>query len=153
MNPITPLNLPQTELRITKKGEQLYVNCIIRKKSVILSPEEWVRQHLIALFTNQLKYPKGLISVEKTIKYGELDKRWDAAVFKTDQSCFLLLECKAPNIKITKAALEQSLVYYKQLQSDYLVLSNGLEHLIMKKNTSSNQLEKLDYFPEYISSE
>ena len=150
MNPIIPLNLPQTKLRITKKDEQLYVSCIIRKKSVVLTPEEWVRQHLIAYFTGKLDYPRGLISVEKQIKYGELDKRWDVAVFKTDQSCFLLLECKAPNIKITKAVLEQSLIYYRELQSAYLVLSNGIEHVIMKKNKSSNEFEKIEFFPPYI---
>ena len=150
MNPIIPLNLPQTKLRITKKDEQHYVSCIIRKKSVVLSPEEWVRQHLIAYFTEKLDYPRGLISVEKQIKYGELDKRWDLAVFKTDQSCFLLSECKAPNIKITKAVLEQSLIYYRELQSEYLALSNGIDHVIMKKNKSSNELEKIEFFPPYI---
>ncbi|RCL73117.1 MAG: restriction endonuclease subunit R [Flavobacteriales bacterium] len=150
MNPITPLNLPQTKLHITKKDEQLYVSCIIRKKSVVLSPEEWVRQHLIAYFTEKLDYPRGLIGVEKQIKYGELDKRWDVAVFKTDQSCFMLLECKAPNINITKAVLEQSLIYYKELQSEYLALSNGIEHFIMKKNRNSNEFEKIDFFPPYV---
>ena len=150
MNPIIPLNLPQTKLRITKKDEQLYVSCIIRKKSVVLTPEEWVRQHLMAYFTDKLDYPRGLISVEKQIKYGELDKRWDVAVFKTDQSCFLLLECKAPNIKITKVVLEQSLIYYRELQSEYLALSNGIDHFIMKKNKSSNEFEKIEFFPPYI---
>ena len=150
MNPIIPLNLPQTKLRITKKDEQLYVSCIIRKKSVVLSPEEWVRQHLIGYFTDKLDYPRGLISVEKQIKYGELDKRWDLAVFKTDQNCFLLLECKAPNIKITKAVLEQSLIYYRELQSEYLALSNGIHHVILKKNKHSNELEKIEFFPPYI---
>lgn len=149
MNPIIPLNLPQTKLRITKKDEQLYVSCMIRKKSVVLSPEEWVRQHLIGLFSEKLDYPRGLISVEKQIKYGELDKRWDVAIFKTDQSCFLLLECKAPNIKITKAVLEQSLIYYRELQSEYLALSNGIDHIILKKNKSSNELEKIEFFPRY----
>jgi hypothetical protein len=150
MNPIIPLNLPQTDLRIAKKDEQHYVSCIIRKKSVVLTPEEWVRQHLIAYFTDKLDYPRGLISVEKQIKYGELDKRWDVAVFKTDQSCFLLLECKAPNIKITKAVLEQSLIYYRELQSEYLALSNGIDHIILKKNKSSNEFEKRDFFPPYV---
>ena len=118
-----------------------------------MSPEEWVRQHFIALFSDSLNYPKGLISVEKNIKYGELDKRWDLAVFKTNQDCFLLLECKAPHIKITKAVFEQSLVYYKSLQADYLILSNGLDHLIMKKNHISKQFDQIDYFPEYTSCE
>ena len=153
MHPIVPLNLPKAELQIKKKGEQLYVNCLIRKKSIILTPEEWVRQHFIAFFIDELKYPKGLISVEKKIKYGDLDKRWDLAVFNTNQNCFLLMECKAPNIKITKSVFEQSLLYYKQLQSDYLIMSNGLDHVVLKKNKSSNQLDQIDIFPDYISSE
>ena len=153
MYPIVALNLPKTELQIKQKGEQLYVNCLIRKKAIILTPEEWVRQHLIAFFIKELSYPQGLMSVEKKIKYGDLDKRWDLAVFNTNQDCFLLMECKAPNVKITKTVFEQSLLYYKKLQADYLVMSNGLNHVIMKKNKSSNQFEKIDVFPNYISSE
>ena len=153
MYPIVALNLPKTELQIKQKGEQLYVNCLIRKKAILLTPEEWVRQHLIAFFIKELCYPQGLMSVEKNIKYGNLDKRWDLAVFNTNQDCFLLMECKAPNVKITKTVFEQSLLYYKKLQADYLVMSNGLNHVIMKKNKSSNRFEKIDVFPNYISSE
>lgn len=153
MYPIVALNLPKTELQIKQKGEKLYVNCLIRKKAIILTPEEWVRQHLIAFFIKELSYPQGLMSVEKKIKYGDLDKRWDLAVFNTNQDCFLLMECKAPNVKITKTVFEQSLLYYKKLQADYLVMSNGLNHVIMKKNKSSNQFEKIDVFPNYINSE
>ena len=153
MYPIVPLNLPKTELQIKKKGDQLYVNCLVRKKPIILTPEEWVRQHFVAFFIHELKYPKGLISVEKNIKYGDLDKRWDLAVFNTNQNCFLLMECKAPKIKITRSVFEQSLLYYKKLQSDYLILSNGLDHVILKKNKTSNQFEQIDVFPDYISSE
>lgn len=153
MYPIVALNLPKTELQIKQKGEQLYVNCLIRKKAILLTPEEWVRQHFIAFFIKELSYPQGLMSVEKNIKYGNLDKRWDLAVFNTNQDCFLLMECKAPNVKITKTVFEQSLLYYKKLQADYLVMSNGLNHVIMKKNKSSNQFEKIDVFPNYINSE
>jgi len=153
MYPIVALNLPKTELQIKQKGERLYVNCLIRKKAILLTPEEWVRQHLIAFFIKELSYPQGLMSVEKKIKYGDLDKRWDLAVFNTNQDCFLLMECKAPNVKITKTVFEQSLLYYKKLQADYLVMSNGLNHVIMKKNKSSNQFEKIDVFPNYINSE
>ena len=149
MTPIVPLNLPKTKLSITKTSDKLLVNCLIRKKRVVLSPEEWVRQHLIALFVDSLSYPKGLISVEKQIKYGSLDKRWDLAVFKNNQDCFLLVECKAPNIEISKAVLEQSLVYYKKLQADYLLMSNGINHIILKKNPSDLSFEQIDTFPEY----
>ena len=92
MYPIVALNLPKTELQIKQKGEKLYVNCLIRKKAIILTPEEWVRQHLIAFFIKELSYPQGLMSVEKNIKYGDLDKRWDLAVFNTNQDCFLLMD-------------------------------------------------------------
>jgi hypothetical protein len=149
MHPIVPLNLPKTKLSITKIDGQLYVNCLARKKSVLLTPEEWVRQHFIGLFTESLCYPKGLISVEKQIKYGSLDKRWDLAVFKTNQDCFLLLECKAPKIKLSKSVLEQSLVYYKKLQAEYLIMSNGINHLILRKKSSGLGFEQIDSFPEY----
>ena len=149
MNPIVPLNLPKTKLSIAKTGEQVKVNCLIRKKRVLLSPEEWVRQHLIAFFIDSLNYPKGLISVEKQIKYGSLDKRWDLAVFKNNQECFLLAECKAPHVQLSKAVLEQSLVYYKKLQADYLLMSNGINHIVLKKNTSDLRFEQINTFPDY----
>lgn len=153
MTSIVPLNLPKTNLSLSRSGKNIYVNCLVRRKKIILTPEEWVRQHFIAFFIKELSYPQGLMSVEKKIKYGDLDKRWDLAVFNTNQDCFLLMECKAPNVKITKTVFEQSLLYYKKLQADYLVMSNGLNHVIMKKNKSSNRFEKIDVFPNYISSE
>ena len=149
MNPIVPLNLPKTELSITKTGEQLQVSCLVRKKRVMLSPEEWVRQPLIAFFIDSLNYPKGLISVEKQIKYGSLDKRWDLAVFKNNQDCFLLVECKAPDVQLSKSVLEQSLIYYKKLQADYLLMSNGIKHIILKKNPSDLSFEQINTFPDY----
>ena len=152
MNPIVPLQLPKTKLSITKKGDALYVQCLVRRKSLRLTPEEWVRQHFISYFLG-MEYPKGLMSIEKQTNYGELKKRWDLAVFKRDQTCFMLLECKAPHIKITKKAFEQSLLYYKNLQADYLVLSNGITHLIMRKDYEKQCFEQVESFPAYVSSE
>ena len=147
------LNFNRYPFTLKNRENKRYIFDVVRKKDILLTPEEWVRQHLIAFFIKDLCYPQGLMSVEKNIKYGDLDKRWDLAVFNTNQDCFLLMECKAPNVKITKTVFEQSLLYYKKLQADYLVMSNGLNHVIMKKNKSSNQFEKIDVFPNYISSE
>ena len=149
MSPIVPLNLPKTDLDILRSGDQLYVRCLVRKKKIVLTPEEWVRQHFIAYFLNDLSYPKGLLAVEKKIQYGAMEKRWDLATFMANQECFLLLECKAPSIPITKAVFEQSLTYFKGLQSRFLVLSNGIEHVIFKKEEDG--LKIVNEFPDYPS--
>ena len=149
MSPIVPLNLPKTDLDISRSGDQLYVRCLVRKKKIVLTPEEWVRQHFIAYFLNDLSYPKGLLTVEKKIQYGAMEKRWDLATFMANQECFLLLECKAPSIPITKAVFEQSLTYFKGLQSRFLVLSNGIKHVIFKKEEDG--LKIVNEFPDYPS--
>tara|TARA_E500000331_G_C17229259_1_gene701839 strand:- start:908 stop:1363 length:456 start_codon:yes stop_codon:yes gene_type:complete len=149
MSPIVPLNLPKTDLDISRSGDQLFVRCLVRKKKIVLTPEEWVRQHFIAYFLNDLSYPKGLLAVEKKIQYGAMEKRWDLATFIANQECFLLLECKAPSIPITKAVFEQSLTYFKGLQSRFLVLSNGIEHVIFKKEEDG--LKIVNEFPDYPS--
>jgi hypothetical protein len=149
MSPIVPLNLPKTELNISRCDGQLFVRCLVRKKNIVLTPEEWVRQHFIGYFLKELAYPKGLLTVEKKIQYGAMEKRWDLAAFMPDQECFLLLECKAPSIPITKAVFEQSLAYYKGLQSRFLVLSNGVEHVIFKKE--EHGLISVNEFPDYPS--
>tara|TARA_A200000113_G_scaffold207014_1_gene204331 strand:+ start:145 stop:600 length:456 start_codon:yes stop_codon:yes gene_type:complete len=149
MSPIVPLNLPKTDLDISRSGDQLFVRCLVRKKKIVLTPEEWVRQHFIAYFLNDLSYPKGLLTVEKKIQYGAMEKRWDLATFMANQECFLLLECKAPSIPITKAVFEQSLTYFKGLQSRFLVLSNGIEHVIFKKEEDC--LKIVNEFPDYPS--
>lgn len=151
MSPIVPLDLPKTKLNLSKEEGRIYVICLARKKKILLTPEEWVRQHFIAYFSDVLKYPKGLLTVEKGLNYGALDKRWDLAIFNIDQSCFMLLECKAPSISITQSVFEQSLAYYKGLQAQYLVLSNGLEHVILERSKGKNQFDVIDVFPEYPS--
>ena len=127
------LNLPNYDFKIKTEQGLTQIFDPIRKKMVRLTPEEWVRQHFIAYFIDKLKYPKGLLTIEKKIQYGGLEKRWDLAVFMRDQSCFLLLECKAPSIPINQVVFEQSLTYYKELQAEYLVMSNGNDHVILKK--------------------
>ena len=149
MSPIAPLNLPKTALDISRSGDQLFVRCLVRKKNIVLTPEEWVRQHFIAYFLNDLAYPKGLLTIEKKIQYGAMEKRWDLATFMPNRECFLLLECKAPTIPITKAVFEQSLTYFKGLQSRFLVLSNGIEHVIYKKDEEG--LKIINEFPDYPS--
>ena len=65
MTAIVPLNLPKTNLILSRSGNNIHVNCLVRKKKIILTPEEWVRQHFIAYFIDKLEYPRGLLTIEK----------------------------------------------------------------------------------------
>ena len=84
MNPIQALNLPKTSLNLTRVKDQIFVNCLVRRKRIVLTPEEWVRQHFIAYLNNQLRHPIEAISVEKSLNYFGLQKRWDIVVYNAD---------------------------------------------------------------------
>src|SRR5690606_18666690 len=103
----------------------------LRKKYLILTPEEWVRQHWINYLIEHLGYPGGLFSLEKGLKYNQLNKRSDLIVFDRDAKHYLLIECKAPGIKIDQKTLNQAMTYNSTLDCPNLILSNGLNHLFM----------------------
>jgi hypothetical protein len=97
----------------------------IRKRWIVLTPEEHVRQYLLHYLIHQLQYPQSLIAVEKTIKVGNLLKRFDLVVFDRNHRPWLLAECKAPEIDITERTLYQLLQYQQTIQSRYWLLTNG----------------------------
>jgi len=106
-----------------KDGEK-YIYDAIRKKPLKLTPEEYVRQCLI-LFLIEKKYPKGLISLEKGLVYNKLQKRTDLVVFDRHASPYLLVECKAPHVRLSTQVLTQALTYYHFLGAKYICLTNG----------------------------
>ena len=99
MEALIPLNLPKATLTLTRKDNVIFVNCLIRKKKMVLTPEEWVRQHYINYLSSYLLYPLSFISVEKELNYFGLKKRWDIVVVNNLFEPIILVECKAPNIK------------------------------------------------------
>ncbi len=125
---IPKLNLPEGEFRITEKLGTKYIWDDIRKKDIILTQEEWVRQNFIHLLVNHLHYPRSLIKVETGLAYYKKQKRSDIEVIKRDGSVFLLVECKSPDVKIDQRSLIQISVYNKSLGADYIALTNGLKH-------------------------
>jgi hypothetical protein len=125
---ILPLNLPKTELNLTRKGSAIYVLCLIRRKRIILTPEEWVRQHFIAFLSNSLGYSKERISVEKGLNYFGLNKRWDIVVYNRNFEPEILIECKAPHIDLNVHVLFQALSYQNALRCKYIGLTNGINH-------------------------
>jgi Type I restriction enzyme R protein N terminus (HSDR_N) len=110
-------------IRESQKGDEIFDS--FRKKWVVLTPEEWVRQSLLAFLVQQKHYPSSLIAVERGLKVGELNRRFDAVIFNRNGNPFMAIECKAPGEKIEDAAVSQLLAYQSVLGAAYLMLSNG----------------------------
>lgn len=127
------LNLPPVNVKILNREEESFISCRIRKKELVLTPEEWVRQHLLAYLIDELSYPESLINVERLIKVNDLNKRWDIMIFNKKGEESFVIECKRPEVEIDKKTLEQGVRYLNSSKSTYLLLSNGLKHYLFKK--------------------
>ncbi len=128
-------------------NNQKHVFDPIRKKHVILLPEELVRQTLINHLINDYKYSKSLISVEKTLIINDRSKRYDLVVYNSEGKPYILVECKAPNIKINIEAIEQISWYNFILKAEYLMITNGKRSLITKMNYKQEIYEYIDDLP------
>lgn len=149
MNPIIPLNLPQAQLNLSRKGEEIYVLCLVRKKRIRLTPEEWVRQHFIAYLSINLGYALERISVEKSLNFFGLTKRWDIVVYNQEFIPEILIECKAPSIPLNEKVLLQTLNYQNQLQCKFIGITNGINHaywLIDEVKKSVHSIDSLQKF-------
>ncbi len=132
-----------------KTRQQAGVNEIfdtIRKKWLRLSPEEWVRQHIIQLLVSK-NYPPALIAIEKEISLGELKKRCDIVVYTRNANPFMIIECKEMNVSLTRKALEQILRYHVTLPANYLIITNGSYCYGFEKRNS--QFLETNEFPDY----
>lgn len=138
---ITPLNLPKAKLKLTRRGEQVYVWCIIRNKELVCTPEEWVRQHVIHYLINEKGKPKGLIASEYELKYNGLSKRADIVVFDKSGNPELLVECKATTVRITDEVLNQAAQYNNKLGVKEVVLTNGLDHISCIIDDKDNEIK------------
>ncbi|MHA7128939.1 type I restriction enzyme HsdR N-terminal domain-containing protein [Algoriphagus namhaensis] len=141
------LKLPRIMPKLSEKEDGLYIWDDLRKKHLVLTPEEWVRQHWIQFLITHLNFPKGLISLEKGLKYNKLQKRTDVLVLDKTGSPYLLIECKAPTIKLSQKTMEQAAVYHQSLKSPHLILSNGNQHICLHWNESQKSFEQTNKFP------
>ncbi|MEN7546885.1 type I restriction enzyme HsdR N-terminal domain-containing protein [Rapidithrix thailandica] len=142
------LNLPTYDYKVQKRENKLFIQDIIRKKYVRLTPEEWVRQHFIH-FLLSANYPKALISVESALTYNKLNKRSDILVYDSSGLPFFLVECKAPNVKLTRDTLQQALVYNSVQQASFVAITNGLQHFFFKVDYLNNKFEGIPQLPPY----
>lgn len=121
----------------------------IRKKYIVLTPEEWVRQHFINYLIVELGYPKGLINVEQGLRYNSLLKRSDIVVFNRQGEPIVLVECKSTRQAINRKVLEQALTYNKTIGSRYIIITNGLESACMEIVKETSKVEFLSKIPAY----
>ncbi|MDA0314770.1 MAG: type I restriction enzyme HsdR N-terminal domain-containing protein [Bacteroidetes bacterium] len=125
------LNLPAIEPQLVKKGVKVFVFDLLRKKNILLTPEEWVRQHWIHFLILSKGFPKGLVTSERGLIYNGLQKRTDLLVFDRQGAPYFLIECKAPEVEINQKVLSQALAYNQTLKCPFIALSNGNRHIFM----------------------
>ncbi len=143
------LNFPTYSFRFKNSKNKVSIFDEIRKKYIFLTPEEWVRQHVVQFLLLDKKYPKSLINVEKVIKINTLTKRYDAVVFEPNGEIFLLVECKAPEIAISQHTFDQIARYNLVLKAKYLMVTNGLNHYFCQMDFENEKYVFLKELPEY----
>ena len=142
------LNLPKYEFRIKNKDNQPYIFDFIRKKYYLLTPEEWVRQHFVRYLIEEKKYPKGRIGVEILVKINGMNKRSDIVVYDEKGNPLLIVECKRPEVAITQETFDQIARYNLQLNANYLVVTNGLQHFCCQMDFKNQNYIFLEEIPE-----
>lgn len=146
-----PLNLPPYPFKLTQKDDDLFIFDELRKKNLLLTPEEWVRQHVVQYLMIQKKYPKNFIKLEGGLKLNQLQKRTDILVFDGFGKADILVECKATSVKIDQKVFDQAARYNMIHRVNYLLVSNGLNHYCCKLDYENETYSFLEELPEYIA--
>ena len=124
---------PEKKPSIKSENGKEFIFCLIRKKWLVITPEEWVRQNFILYITETLQFPASLIAVEKQLLLSEVKKRFDIVVYDNQAQPLILVECKEMNEKLSQAVLYQALNYFKEIQSRFLVITNGNHTIAYEK--------------------
>lgn len=143
------LNYPNYSFRFKNSENKTYIFDEIRKKFVVLTPEEWVRQNTLQYLIQEKKYSKSFINVEKLVKVNRINKRYDIVVFNPDGSIFLLIECKAPEIQISQQTFDQIARYNLALKATFLMVTNGLNHYFCQMDFENEKYLFLKDLPHY----
>jgi len=143
------LNFPSYTFRVKNRENKDLIFDVIRKKFIVLTPEEWVRQHVIQYLIQNKDYPLSHINVEKQIKLNGLSKRYDIVIFNPNGNLHLLVECKAPQISISQKTFDQIAQYNFKLDAKYLMVTNGMEHFYCQMDLKNEKYQFLPEIPEF----
>ncbi len=143
------LNLPAFDYNVKEAEGKVWIFDSIRKKFVMLTPEEWVRQHFLNYLIEKMRYPKSLIKIESGLVYNRLQRRSDIIVYDRQGNPWMLIECKSPSQTLNDLTIRQVSVYNTVLQAKYISVTNGITHLCYEINQQENQTQFLNSFPDY----
>lgn len=143
------LNLPAFDAKITTQKGKMFIFDELRRRTVSLTPEEWVRQNFIHFLITHKGYPKGLIGNEVSLLLNGTKKRCDSVLYKQDCTAWMIMEYKAPNIEITQKVFDQISRYNQVLKVEYLVVSNGMKHYCCRLDYSTLSYQFLHDIPSY----
>lgn len=148
-NKMYRLNLPQYEIKITKRNGKPFILDSLRRKYVSLTPEEWVRQHFVHFLIEHKGYPPSLLTNEVELHVGDKRLRCDSVLYNREAQPVMIIEYKAPTISLTQRVFDQISVYNMLLHVDYLVISNGLQHYCCRMDYENNTYTFLTDIPNY----
>lgn len=143
------LNLPSFDFRVKTEGSGNYIFDSVRKRYVLLTPEEWVRQNFMQYLIQVKDYPSSLIAVEKQISVNYKPFRFDLLVYTRNGEPFLIAEIKAPHIKITQEAFDQVVRYNMALKVKLVIVSNGIDHYVCEVDYSEQSYRYLQEVPGF----
>ncbi|CAN5296724.1 type I restriction enzyme HsdR N-terminal domain-containing protein [soil metagenome] len=147
------LNFPQYSFRFKNSENKIAAFDEIRKKFIILTPEEWVRLHTVQFLKQEKNYPLSHINVEKALSLGKMIKRYDVVVFKETGDIHLIVECKSPSVKISQNTFDQIARYNLKLKAAYLMVTNGLDHYFCQMDYENERYNFLPDLPSYEGKE
>ncbi|WP_435414750.1 type I restriction enzyme HsdR N-terminal domain-containing protein [Polaribacter aestuariivivens] len=143
------LNLPNYNFKLKSNENKTLIFDNLRKKYMVLTPEEWVRQHFVQFLIDVKKYPVSLIALEKQLVINNRKKRTDILIFNSEGKHDIIVECKAPSIKITQDTFDQIARYNLKLRANYLIVTNGLSHFYCKMDFENETYVFLKEIPDY----
>jgi hypothetical protein len=144
------LNLPAYSFRIKlNENNKRVIFDPVRKKNVLLTPEEWVRQNIMRFLIEDRHFPSSLVSIESLVKINKLSRRFDALVYSRMGNTLLLIECKAPTVAINQETFDQVLAYNYSLNAPYLLVTNGLKHYFCKIDLQRKQYIFIEDIPDF----
>ena len=143
------LNLPSFDISIAQRNGRPTVFDPLRRRFVALTPEEWVRQHFVNYLVQHLHYPAGLMANEVELTVGDKHLRCDTLLYNKEMQPQMIIEYKAPHIALSQKVFDQITAYNLLLHVDYLVVSNGMEHLCCQMDYDNRRYVFLHDIPDY----